>query len=99
MAKTPPYRIPVPVNEEARHAFAQLAEETNTSIGACMASFLNELAPSILRLAETYKLAKQDPFRAAENMLNQANEAQSSLDKEQIDLVEAINKSKGDKRI
>lgn len=97
MTKT--YRIPITFDEETRHAFQQLAEATNTSIAACAAGFLNELAPSILRLAETYKLAKQDPVRAAQNILNQANEAHSALNKEQIDLVEAINKSKGDKRI
>jgi hypothetical protein len=88
------YRIPIPLNDEARHAFKELAEATNTSIGAAAGGFLNELAPAVLKLAQAYKLAKADPIRAAEMVTQQAVEAGKALDQEQLDLIEAIEKAK-----
>jgi uncharacterized protein (DUF2344 family) len=84
MTKT--YRIPIPFNDEARHAFQQLAEVTNSSISACAADFLNDMAPSVLRLAEAYKIAKSDPRRAVDLVNMLAEESSESLEEEQTKL-------------
>ena len=88
------YRISIPLNDETRHAFKELAEATNTSIGAAAGGFLDQLAPAVLKLAQAYKLAKADPVRAAEMVTQQAVEAGKALDRDQLDLVEAIEKAK-----
>lgn len=92
------YRISIPLNDEARHAFKELAEATNTSIGAAAGGFLDELAPAVLKLAQAYKLAKSDPVRAAQLVTEQAAEAQEGLARDQLDLVEAIENAKDGKR-
>lgn len=90
MTKT--VRISVPITLETQQALDELAEVTGAKVGPTAASFLNEMAPSILRLAEAYRAAKLDPRRGAELVNNLADESRSLLDEEQTKLNEKVKK-------
>lgn len=90
MTKT--YRIPISFDEETRHAFQQLAEATNSSISACAAGFIKDMAPSVLTLSEAYKAAKADPRRAVDLVNRLAEESAESLQEEQTKLNKKVGK-------
>ena len=90
MKKT--YRLSIPISLETKQALEQLAEVTGASVGSTGASFLDEMAPSMLRLAEAYKAAKLDPARGAALVNSLADEAAETLKNEQIELNKKVKK-------
>lgn len=85
-------RISVPISLDTKQALEELAEVTGAKMGPTAASFLNEMAPSMLRLAEAYRAAKLDPRRGAELVNNLADEAHTHLSEEQTKLNKKVKK-------
>lgn len=86
------YRISIPMSLEAKHAIEELSKVTGASFGSTAASFLDELAPSILKLAEMYREVKTNPAKGAEMANLLAEEAQTKLREEQLKLLKKVNK-------
>lgn len=85
-------RLSIPMKIETREAIQRLAEVTGASAGSTAASFLNEMAPSIVRLAEAYKAAKLDPSKGADLVNALADEASEILQEEQAKLNKKVKK-------
>jgi len=86
------YRISIPLGMEAKHAIEELSKATGASFGSTAGSFLDELAPSILRLAEAYREAKLDPGKAVKLVDSLAEESIQSLREEQHKLNLEVSK-------
>lgn len=88
------YRISTPMSQETKEAFEELARVTGASFGSTVASFLEELTPSILRLTEVYKEVKINPSVSVHMINKLANESHISLHEEQIELLKKVNDEK-----
>jgi hypothetical protein len=86
------YRLSIPLSPQTKNALEQLSEVTGASVGSTAASFLDEMAPSMLRLAEAYKAAKLDPARGASLVNALADEAMGTLQEEQTKLNNKVKK-------
>jgi hypothetical protein len=84
MAKS--YRIPIVISLETKAALQALAEASNSSIAATAGSFLDELAPHFLTLAEAYLAVRVDPLKAVRMVNDMADSARHQLDEEQLEL-------------
>lgn len=87
------YRLSVPMKPETKEALEILAACTNSSAGSTAGSFLDELAPHFITLAEAYAAVRVDPLKAARIVNQMASRAVQGLDEEQLELLKEIEKS------
>lgn len=90
---TKKYRLSVPMKLETRQALDLLADCTNSTAGSTAGSFLDELAPHFITLAEAYAAVRVDPLKAARIVNQMASRAVEGLDEEQLELLKEIEKS------
>jgi hypothetical protein len=81
------YRLSVPINPATKDALDALALAANSSAGATAGSFLDELAPHFVTLAEAYTAARIDPLKAARIVTDLGNNARKVFEEEQLDLL------------
>jgi hypothetical protein len=86
------YRLSVPMKPETKEALEVLAACTNSSAGSTAGSFLDELAPHFITLAEAYAAVRVDPLKAARIVNQMAARAVQGLDEEQLQLLDHIEK-------
>lgn len=89
---TKKYRLSVPMNLETRQALDLLADCTNSTAGSTAGSFLDELAPHFITLAEAYAAVRVDPLKAARIVNQMAAKATKAMDEEQLQLLEQTEK-------
>jgi hypothetical protein len=82
------YRLQIPIKMETRDALEKLATASNSSLGAIAGSYLDELAPQFLQLAEAYELARSNPAAAVRKLGLLADAAMDALAEEQAEIIE-----------
>lgn len=80
-------RMTIPMNKTTHQALKRLADATNSSIGSTAGSYLDQLEPQFLQLAEAFELIKSDPERGIRLLQKAGFEAQKKLTEEQLGLL------------
>jgi hypothetical protein len=86
------YRLSVPMKPETKEALDLLAACTKSTAGSTAGSFLDELAPHFITLAEAYAAVRVDPLKAARIVNQMASKAIKAMDEEQLQLLDHVEK-------